>query len=49
MISEKYEVPITDIIFIGDEEKDRQTAISAKCKFIHIDRTTENGESIRDL
>lgn len=49
MISEKYEVPITDIIFVGDEEKDRQTAISANCKFIHIDRTTENGESIRDL
>lgn len=49
MISEKYEVPITELIFIGDEEKDRQTALNANCKFIHIDRTKKNDESINDL
>lgn len=31
-----------ELIFIGDEEKDRQTAQNANCRFIHIDRTKEN-------
>lgn len=49
MISEKYRVPITELIFVGDEEKDRQTALNAACRFIKIDRTKENKESVRDL
>ena len=49
MISEKYEVPITELIFIGDEEKDRQTALNANCHFILIKRFEENKASIRDL
>ena len=36
MIAEKFAVPITELIFVGDEEKDRQTALNANCKFIHI-------------
>lgn len=26
MISERFSVPITELIFVGDEEKDRRTA-----------------------
>ncbi len=36
MISEKFATPITELIFIGDEEKDRKTAFNANCKFIWI-------------
>ena len=33
LIAEKYNVPVEEIIFAGDEEKDRQTALNANCKF----------------
>lgn len=49
MISEKYSLPITELIFVGDEEKDRQTASNAGCKFIQIQRTTKSNESITNL
>lgn len=49
MISEKFATPITELIFIGDEEKDRKTAFNAHCKFIRIQRTEKNGESINSL
>ncbi len=49
MISEKYKVPITKLIFVGDEEKDSQTALNANCKFISIKRFEENEEGISDL
>lgn len=49
MISEKYAIPITELVFVGDEEKDRQTALNAGCKFIQIERTKEKTGSIHDL
>ena len=49
MISEKFSIPLNELVFIGDEEKDKQTAINANCKFIQIQRTVENGESIATL
>ena len=49
MISEKYNVPVTEIIFVGDEEKDRKTAHNANCRFIHIQRTGKSNGSIQNL
>lgn len=49
MTSEKFAVPITDLIFVGDEEKDRKTALNANCKFIWIQRAEENEKSINNL
>lgn len=49
MIAEKFEVPAAELVFIGDEEKDRQTARNAGCRFIPIRRTGAAGEDIRDL
>jgi len=49
MISEKFDTPITELIFIGDEEKDRKTALNADCKFIWIQRTNKNEDSIGNL
>lgn len=49
MISEKFSTPITELIFIGDEEKDRRTAMNANCKFIRIQRTEKSDESIDNL
>ena len=36
IIAEKYKIPVEELIFVGDEEKDKQTAVNAKCRFIHI-------------
>lgn len=49
MISEKFAIPITDLFLVGDEEKDRETAINANCKFVWIQRTEKNEESINNL
>jgi len=49
MISDKYGVPITDLVFVGDEEKDRKTALSANCKFVHIQRNETSNGSISNL
>lgn len=49
MISKKYATPITELFFVGDEEKDRKTAINANCKFVWIQRTEKNEESIYNL
>lgn len=38
MISEYYHVPIPELIFVGDEEKDRKTADNAGCDFILMNR-----------
>ena len=46
MISEKFTTPITELIFIGDEEKDRKTAYNANCKFIWIQHIRNTKESI---
>ena len=48
MISDKY-VPVTELVFVGDEEKDRKTACNANCKFVHIQRTTKSEGSISSL
>lgn len=42
----KLAVPITELIFVGDEEKDRKTAFNANCKFIWIQRNGKSEESI---
>ena len=49
MVSEKFAIPITELIFVGDEEKDRKTAINAHCKFIWIQRTEKSEGSIDTL
>lgn len=49
MISEKFSVPITELIFVGDEDKDRRTAMNANCKFIWIQRIAKKEESIDNL
>lgn len=49
MISDKYGVPVTELVFVGDEEKDRKTARNANCKFVHIQRTTKSEGSISSL
>lgn len=49
MISDKVGIPITELLFVGDEEKDRKTALNAKCKFIHIHRNENMTGGISDL
>lgn len=49
MISNKYGVPVTELVFVGDEEKDRKTACNANCKFVRIQRTTKAEGSISSL
>lgn len=49
MISEKYSIPITELIFVGDEEKDKQTAINAGCKFVWIQRIQKTPERSSNL
>lgn len=49
MISEKFAVPITELIFVGDEEKDRETARNANCEFVWIQRAEEDDESRNNL
>lgn len=46
-IAEHFNVPITELIFVGDEEKDRKTAQNAGCKFVYVNRKGSNG--IQDL
>ena len=36
-IAEEFGIDIKDILFVGDEDKDRQTAENAGCDFMHID------------
>lgn len=49
LISNKYNVPIEELIFVGDEEKDRMTAINAQCRFIQIGRKGNKDSSINSL
>lgn len=49
MISDKYGVPVTELVFVGDEEKDRKTARNANCKFVHIQRTTKSEGNVSSL
>ena len=36
-IAEQFGIDVKDILFVGDEDKDRKTADNAGCSFIHID------------
>ena len=47
LIAEHFGVPITELVFAGDEEKDRKTAENAGCKYVRVDR--KGGEGLRDL
>lgn len=38
MIAEKHGIPVENIIFVGDEEKDKETALNFGCRFIQINR-----------
>lgn len=49
MISERFATPIEELIFVGDEEKDRKTALRANCKFIWIHRGGKREEGIENL
>jgi putative hydrolase of the HAD superfamily len=49
MISDKYGVPVTELVFVGDEEKDRETAFRANCQFVHIKRKDTPIGSISNL
>ena len=49
MISDRFEVPVAELIFVGDEKKDRETANRASCKFIHIQRNAKTNGSISSL
>lgn len=49
MISERFAIPIAELLFVGDEEKDRETAVRAGCRFILIDRNDKREEGIADL
>ena len=49
MISEHYDIPITELVFIGDEEKDRKTAYNAGCHFIRISRKQKGRGDIGSL
>ena len=49
LIAEQFEVPVTELLFIGDEEKDRETAVRADCGFIWIQRGEKKEGSIHSL
>lgn len=49
IISEQLGIPVPELIFVGDEEKDAQTALNAHCRFIRIARTQNLPGSIRNL
>ena len=49
MIAERFGVSVTELIFVGDEEKDRQAAEGAECRFVRIQRTEKSENSIGDL
>ena len=49
IIAQRYNVPINELLFIGDEEKDMKTAERAGCEFVRISRKTNKINCIRDL
>lgn len=42
LISDKYNIKLSDLTFIGDEEKDKKLADKIGCKFYLIDRKEKN-------
>jgi len=49
VVSEHFGIPVTDILFVGDEEKDKKTAENAGCGFVRINRKVKADSSIFDL
>lgn len=49
LISERFAIPVPELIFVGDEEKDRETAARAGCSFIWIQRGEKKEGSICSL
>lgn len=49
MIAEKFGVSLSELVLVGDEEKDARTAERAGCKSVRIDRSGEREESMRGL
>ena len=49
MIADKYGVPVTELILVGDEEKDFRTAERAGCRFVRIDRSGKREGCIGSL
>lgn len=48
-VAQKYSCEVEDVIFIGDEEKDRKTAENVGCRFIKISRNKTENYDIADL
>lgn len=48
-IAEYFNISITELVFVGDEEKDRKTAQNAGCKFVYVNRKKKDNDSIQDL
>lgn len=49
-IAGEFSLPVAELTFVGDEEKDKKTAENASCRFIGIRRGgTEKGEGISSL
>ena len=44
-IAEQFGIDVKDILFVGDEDKDRKTADNAGCSFIHIGEFKKREES----
>lgn len=49
MIADWFRVPLTELLFVGDEEKDRKTAERANCRFVRIQRGEKTERCIGDL
>lgn len=49
IIAEKFGEPLSELVLVGDEEKDARTAERAGCKFVRIDRKGERKDSISNL
>ena len=49
LIAEHFGVGVDELIFVGDEEKDKKTAENAGCRFIQINRNEKVSGSICNL
>lgn len=48
-IAAYYNIPVTELVFVGDEEKDKKTAMNAGCQFIMINRKERVSNGIYSL
>ena len=49
MIAHKFGVAVTELVLVGDEEKDAKTAKRAGCRFVRIDRSGDREGCISSL